>query len=133
MNKKMFISVVVLFILSMTLGILVHGVLLHGDYGQLPGLFRTKEDSANHFFFMLLSHLLKAAGFTWIYLKGKENKPFFGQGVRYGIAIAVLMTIPLYLIYYAVQPMPGVLVFKQILFETLGVVLMGIVVAWLNK
>jgi len=43
------------------------------------------------------------------------------------------MTIPMYLIYYAVQPMPSALVYKQIVFDTLGVLLMGVVVAWLNK
>jgi hypothetical protein len=29
--------------------------------------------------------------------------------------------------------MPGAMVAKQIVFDTIGVVLMGIVVAWLNK
>jgi hypothetical protein len=74
-----------------------------------------------------------AIGFVWIYRQGREDKPFLAQGVRYGIAIAVLMTIPIYLIYYAVQPMPGMLVAKQIAFDTIGVILMGIVVAWLNR
>jgi len=45
----------------------------------------------------------------------------------------VLMIIPMYLFYYAVQPMPSATVFKQIVFDTIGVILMGIVVAWLNK
>jgi hypothetical protein len=43
------------------------------------------------------------------------------------------MTIPTYLIYYAVQPMPGALVFRQIVFDTVGIVAMGIAVAWINK
>jgi hypothetical protein len=47
--------------------------------------------------------------------------------------MAVLRTIPTYLIYYTVQPMPGAMVVKQIVFDSIGVVLMGIVVAWLNK
>ena len=29
--------------------------------------------------------------------------------------------------------MPSALVYKQIVFDTLGVLLMGVVVAWLNK
>lgn len=133
MNKRMLISIVVIFIASMGLGFLVHGLLLHQDYAQLPGLFRTEEDSANYFPYMLFAHVLIAIGFVSIYLKGKEDKPFLMQGVRYGIAIAVLMTIPTYLIYYAVQPMPTTLVFRQIVFDTGGIVLLGILVAWLNK
>jgi len=56
-----------------------------------------------------------------------------GQGVRFGLAVALLMTIPIYLIYYAVQPMPEALVAKQIVFDTIGVILMGIAVAYLNR
>jgi hypothetical protein len=55
---------------------------------------------------MLLAHVFLAVGFVWVYVKGKENKPFLIQGIRYGAAIAVLTTIPTYLIYYAVQPRP---------------------------
>jgi hypothetical protein len=133
MNKKFFISVVVIFVVSMLLGFLVHGVLLNQAYTQLPGLFRTPQDAQAYFPFMLLAHVLISFGFVWIYQRGKEAKPFLTQGIRYGLAIAVLMTIPMYLIYYAVQPMPSALVYKQIVFDTLGVLLMGVVVAWLNR
>ena len=133
MNKKFFISVVVIFVLSMGLGFLVHGVLLNQAYTQLQGLFRTPQDAAAYFPFMLLAHVLIAFGFVWIYQRGKENKPFLAQGIRFGLAVAVLMTIPMYLIYYAVQPMPSTLVYKQIVFDTLGILLMGVVVAWLNR
>jgi len=133
MNKRFLLSVIVIFVLSMALGFFVHGFLLNQDYAQLPGLFRTQEDSANYFPYMLLAHVFIAVGFVWVYVKGKEDRPFLMQGVRFGVAIAILMTIPTYLIYYAVQPMPDAIVIKQIAYDTLGVILMGIVVAWLNK
>ena len=41
-------------------------------------------------------------------MKGREaGKPPVSQGLRFGLAIAALMTVPIYLIYYAVQPWPG--------------------------
>lgn len=49
--------------------------------------------------FMLLAHVFVAVGFVWVYLMGREDKPFLAQGVRYGVAIAVLTTVPTYLIY----------------------------------
>jgi hypothetical protein len=64
---------------------------------------------------------------------GREAKPFLGQGVRFGLAVAVVGVIPTYLIYYAVQPMPGNVVAKQIVFDTIAMVLMGIVCAWINQ
>jgi hypothetical protein len=48
-------------------------------------------------------------------------------------AVAVLMTIPMYLIYYAVQPWPGAVVVKQIVFDVIGVLAMGVVVALINQ
>jgi glucose uptake protein GlcU len=132
-NKKSLISVSVMFVMSMLVGLVAHGILLAPDYLALPTLFRSAEDQNGTFFFMLLAHVFIAIGFVWIYVHGKEDKPFLGQGIRYGLAVAVLVAVPTYLIYYAVQPMPGIVAFKQILFDTVGYVLMGIVVAALNK
>ncbi len=39
----------------------------------------------------------------------------------------------MYLIYFAVQPMPGNLVAKQIVFDTIAMVIMGIACAWINQ
>ena len=133
MTKKFWISVVVMFVVSMALGFVVHGALLAPEYAKLPNLFRQGADAESHFVAMLLAHLFIAVGFTWIYLRGRENKPFVGQGLRYGLAVAVLTTIPTYLIYLAVQPMPEALVVKQIIFDTIAMMVMGVVVAWINK
>jgi len=134
MNLKFIISVVVLFVLSMGLGFLVHGTLLADQYGQLPNLYRTMEDSENYFGFMIAGHLLIAIGLTWIYRMGHEaGKPWLAQGIKFGIAVAVLSTIPMYLIYYAVQPAPQSLMMGQIMYDVPAVIVMGIVTALINK
>jgi len=131
MDKRFWISVVVIFVVSLVLGWVVHGTLLEVEYARLPNLFRPVAEQRGYFPLMLLANALFALAFTWIYRKGLEpGKPFFGQGLRYGVAIAVLMTIPTYLIYYAVQPVPDGLVAKQIVYDVIAVVIMGIVVAW---
>jgi membrane protease YdiL (CAAX protease family) len=134
MNMRFLVSVVVLFIVSMVLGFVVHGLLLGGDYQKLtPNLFRTEPDSQAHFAWMLIAHVLMAVGFTWVYRAGRNNRPWLGQGVRFGIAIALLAPIPGYLIYYAVQPMPFDLVVKQVVFDTIAMVVMGISAAAINR
>ena len=133
MNKKFLLSTVALFVLSMFLGVLVHAVLLKGDYSQLPHLYRTEQAQMGYFHWMVLAHVLIAASFVWIYQQGRSDKPWLGQGVRFGIAAAMLMTVPIYLIYYAVMPLPGAMVAKQVIFDSIGVVIMGITVAWLNR
>jgi uncharacterized membrane protein len=133
MDKRFWICVVATFVMFLAFGFLVHGILLAPDYAALGGLFRSEADQTRHFPFMLLAHLLASFAFVWIYARGKENKPAFSQGLRYGLAVAVLMIVAKFLIYYAVQPMPGVTVAKQIVFDTIGVVVMGIVVAHLSR
>ena len=63
----------------------------------------------------------------------KREGPAVSQGIWYGLAVASLMIVPKFLIYYAVQPLPGVVVFKQIIFDTIALIVMGVVVALLNK
>jgi hypothetical protein len=127
------ISAAVLAVLSLLLGGVVHAWLLAPEYAKLTTLFRPPADQQNYFAYMIVAHICIGIGFTWIYRQGRERKPFLGQGVRFGVAVAVLMTVPMYLIYYAVQPMPGALVVKQIVFDTICFVLMGIVAAWINQ
>lgn len=133
MDRKFAISVVVLFVLLWVIGFVVHGVLLNADYAKLPNLMRPMSEFQNLWPFMALAYLSTAVAFTWIYTKGKESKPWLAQGVRFGIAVAFLMTIPIYLIYYVVMPFPLSLVIKQIIYDTIGVVILGAAVAWINR
>ncbi len=134
MSARFSISVVVMFVMAMAAGFVIHGMLLGPEYAKLTGLFRPETDQARYFPVMLLAHLSLAIGFAWIYIRGREpGKPFLGQGIRYGIAVAVLTTIPTYLIYLAVQPMPEAVVAKQIMFDAIGLLAMGVVVAWINR
>ena len=47
--------------------------------------------------------------------------------------VSFLVTIPLYLVYYAVEPMPGMLVAKQIACDSIVMILMGVVVSMIIK
>jgi hypothetical protein len=82
---------------------------------------------------MILADTLIGFGYTWIHLKGRDPaKPPVAQGLRFGAALAIAFLIPNYLIYYAVQPWPAVVV-KQILFDTVGRLVMGVAVALINQ
>jgi hypothetical protein len=133
MSKRFLISTAAMFIMSMAIGFLVHGYLLAPEYAQLPGLFRTEADSAQYFPYIVLANLCSSVAITWLYLKTKGDRPVLIHGAMFGLAIAALMIIPRFLIYYAVQPMPGAMVIKQIIFDTIGLVLMGIAIAYINQ
>ena len=132
MNKKLIIAWIVIFVAWFLGSFVVHGVLLNPDYTRLAGtLFRTPADSQHYFPLMILAHVMLSGAFVWIYARGVEPKPWLGQGVRFGIVVAFLTTIPTYTIYFVVQPMPVDTVVKQILFDSALMVLLGVIVAWL--
>ena len=135
MNKRFVVSVAVLFVVSMLFGFLVHGTILAAEYTKLAnaGIYRTPEQAHPLMGFMLLANLAYAIGLTWIYRMGRDNRPWMGQGFRFGLAIATLTTIPTYLIYYVVTPMPSDVVAKQIVLDAIGMVILGIVAAAVNR
>ena len=133
MRKRFWIQVLVLFVLAMALDALLHGVLLKGRYDALGGLYRPDADQQRHLPWMLLAHLVYAFAFVWIYRHGHEERPWLTQGLRYGFAVALIAQIPTYLIYYAVQPLPGDLVAQQSFLGTAAVLLEGGVGAGMTR
>ena len=133
MDKKFLVSWLILFVVWMMGSFVVHAVLLNADYKALHGLFRSESDAQVFFPLMVIAHIFLSGALVWIYSRGVEAKPWLAQGVRFGIAVAFLTVIPTYIIYYVVQPMPGATVVKQLIFDGILTVLLGMVVAFLYR
>ncbi len=130
MGKRFFFAWAAIFVLWMVGSIVVHGSLLHDDYMQLPNLFRPEADAQRYLPLMIVAHVILSGAFVWIYSRGVEDKPWLMQGIRYGVAIALLTVVPTYIIYYVVQPMPGATVVRQIVFDGLLLVALGVAAAY---
>lgn len=133
MNRRFFIAWVVIFIAWMAGSFAVHGAALHADYEKLKTLFRPEAEAQRYFPLMILAHVILSGAFVWIYSRGVEAKPWLGQGLRFGVAVAALAVIPMYLIYYVVQPMPGALVAKQIVYDTILMLILGAIAAFMYR
>jgi hypothetical protein len=133
MNKKFAIAWLAIFVAWMIGSFIVHGTLLHADYAKLPNLFRPEADAQQYFPLMIVAHVIMSGAFVWIYSRGVEAKPWLGQGIRFGLVVALLTVVPTYTIYYVVQPMPGVHVLKQIVFDGVLLLVLGAVVAFLYR
>jgi hypothetical protein len=96
MNKKFLVAWLVLFVLYFVGGFVVHGVLLKADYAA-TALMRPEAEAQKLMHLMILAHVLMAGAFVWIYARGVENKPWLGQGLRFGLAVALLF-VPSYII-----------------------------------
>ena len=74
-----------------------------------------------------------AIPFAWIYERGRTEKPWFGQGLRYGIAMAALVPAAKFITYYAIQPIAYAFALHQILLDGAAIVLTALVVARIYK
>jgi hypothetical protein len=133
MSKKFVIAVIVAFVLFTCLGYLVHGYMLAGAYSHFATLWRSVDDTTKHMPFLLLANLVTAIAFVWIYERGRQDKPFLGQGIRFGIAMAALVPAAKFITYYAIQPIPHALALHQILFDGIAIVITAVVVAFIYK
>ena len=130
MNTKKFLIVwVVVFIVGFLLNFTIHGVLLNEDYSQLTNLLRTETDAQNHFHYMIVANVLYSLALAWIYAQGVTEKPWIGQGIRFGVAVWLMTAVPVYLTYYAVQPWPPEVIYKSIGFDLVRITLLGIIAA----
>jgi hypothetical protein len=133
MDKKFWISGFAISILALLLDFIIHGLLLSPDYMAQAQLYRSEADQSGHAMWMIIAHLFYGFGLTWIYQRGVSAAPPMGQGLRFGLAVGLTFAVSNYLIYYAVQPLPGVLVGKQIIFEIIANCILGVALAFLNK
>jgi hypothetical protein len=135
MDKRFWISGIAAFLIVFTGGWLVHGMLLTADYMKTPQLFRSAVEPRGPYVpFMVAAYVLMGFAFTWIYRQGiAANRPWLVQGIRFGLAAALMGQIPLYLIYYVVQPMELSTVIKQVIGDGITMIVCGIVVAFINR
>ena len=130
--KKLILTIVVTFIVANLTGFLIHAVLLGPDYMKVKHLFR--PEGAEKLLWINVAYLAFAIGAVWIYAKGVEaNRPWIGQGLRYGLAIWLVLAVPSFLIAYATQPLPMGLTMKQVGFEFIDKLLIGVVIAALYR
>jgi hypothetical protein len=133
MGKQFWISGVVMSIATLLAGFVIHGLLLSGDYSALSEVYRNDQESAGYMHWMLIAHVFLGFAMTWVYRQGRTMDAPIGQGIRFGVALSCLSTIPWFLIYLAVLRIPQELTFKQIAFEIPSMLLLGVLVAYLNR
>lgn len=130
-TKRLILTIIVVFVVANLTGFLIHAYLLQADYMLIKEHYRPAGQEK--MIFINLAYLAFAIGSVWVYAKGVEDKPWLGQGIRFGIAMALVLVVPSFFIAYAVQLVPSALMVKQIMFESVDKVFLGIVTAALYR
>lgn len=124
--KRIVLAVVVVFVVLVVAGFLIHAVWLGSTYQGMreDGFsFRTPDALQHRLWIIWLSDLLYAALFVWVYLRGREDKPWMGQGLRYGVLMTFFTIVALN--EYAVYNLQHMLVVKWIVAGGAVVVVLG--------
>ncbi len=129
--KRLVLTILAVFVAANLTGFFIHAIWLAADYVRVAELYRPENEV--RMIWINLGYLAFAIGAVWIYARGVENKPWLGQGIRFGIALWLVTAVAYFFIAYAVQPIPTVLMAKQVLYEGINKVLLGILTAALYR
>jgi hypothetical protein len=130
---KLLLRTIAVAIAMFALGYVGHQLLLGRAYAAIEPIMRNKTDMMARMPFALINCLAFSAAFVWIYSQGRSAKPWLGQGLRFGVAVWALASVPLYLTNYVIEPWPGMFVAKILGWELVAALLLGILVAGLSK
>ncbi len=129
--KKLVLTIIVVFVVANITGFLIHATLLAPDYMVVKEHYR--PEGQEKMIWICLAYLAFAIGSVIVYAKGVEAKPWLGQGIRFGILMWLVLTVPSFFIAYAVQPVPTMLMVKQVLFEGIDKIVLGVITAALYR
>ena len=128
MNKvRLILTIIAVFIVANSSGYFIHAIWLKQDFVPVANLYRPMGEQK--LLWIILAYVSFAIGSVLVYARGVEDKPWLGQGVRFGLLMFLVLTIPSFFIAYAVQPIPAILMSKQVLSELVDKLFLGIVTA----
>jgi hypothetical protein len=127
--KKTFLAIVAGFVLISAGRFLLHNVLLAQQYARSSDVWRLPAEFMHRVWILYVANFLFVSAAALIYARGVESKPWLGQGIRFGVLLALATVVPNSLIQYAVYPIPHELALHWIIGEAALAVLLGIVLA----
>jgi hypothetical protein len=133
MNKRLWTTFIVVFVVYFFLGWLVNEVLLASAYQSLPpDMMRSNDVVMSNLWMIAVSQLFYTFFFTFIFSKGFENKGWM-EGARFGFYVGLMVSIPAAYVAYATQPIPYSLALQWFIYGTLSNIIIGVVAALMYK
>jgi hypothetical protein len=131
MNVKKFIAAsLAVYVVSLALGFLVHGVILRATYDSIKNVWR--PDMQSKMWIEWLDGLIVSFLFTYIFIKGYQGRGIM-EGLRFGLVIGLFVSIPMAYGTYMIIPIPYYLALQWFFYGTLQAILLGAVAAMVYK
>src|SRR5262245_35857351 len=124
-TKRLFLTILVLFVANFVMNFLIHGVWLQSTYKETMSLWRSEPEMQSRFGLMLLGHSLFASTFACLWAAGYAEMQCVGCASTYGVLMA-LFGQSLSIINYVVMPLPPGLVAKWVVAGLVQGLLLGL-------
>jgi hypothetical protein len=110
---------VVVFLLANVGAVIVHGFLLAADYEPYEGtLLRRGTEPAWQFVFLPVVHLSFTIGLVWLFRVARaDDDRWVPRALKLGAIAWLIGPAPMFLLWYAEQPWPGIILVKQLPYE----------------
>jgi hypothetical protein len=128
--KKWVISSIAVYITFEILNMLIHGLILGKEYTALANIWR--PEMMDIMWVMSIANLIFSFFFVFIFSKGYEGHGII-EGIRYGLIIGLFINIFSVLNQYVIYPLPLNVAIQWLLFNTLQMVVCGIVASLVYK
>jgi len=131
-SKRMILAVLAVFVGLVVAGFLIHVTWLGSTYQAMRDngfSFRTPDALQHRLWLIWLSDLLYAILFVWVYVRGREDTPWLGQGIRYGVLMTLFTIMPNSLNDYVTYNLSHTLVVKWMASGGAVLIILGLIVA----
>jgi uncharacterized PurR-regulated membrane protein YhhQ (DUF165 family) len=128
--KRFFMAGLVTYVVVQALDFVINEVFLKSTNEAVKGLWR--PEMASRMWLMYIVGLVATLLFTYIFVKGRENKGIV-EGVRYGIIIWLFMIVPMNVSMWVLLPIPYIIIVRWMLVGLLEMLIAGILVAVIYK
>lgn len=133
MGKRFWICAMVVSMAALVLGLVVHGLLLRGDYIAHAALYRSQAEATARFAWILLAYALIGTSMTWLYHRLHDTDQVrLRDGLGFGLAIGLVSFVPWHLLTHVGQPLPLSLMVRQSVLDLVAAGLLGMLLAWLR-
>jgi hypothetical protein len=133
MDKRFWVCGIVVGAAGLILGFIVHGLLLRADYQALASLYRTQAQANAQAPWIIPAYLMLGLAMTWLYRRMPASDGVdLRRGARFGLAVALVSYVPWHMLAFVAHPLPLSLMLRQVAFDAVAMVLLGMVLAWLQ-
>ena len=133
-NKRCLAATVAVFGILVVTCFLIHGLMLKEAYQATASLWRPMEDMKSFMWMWWVLYLVNALILPYFYSKGYESgKSPLGQGLRFGLAVGLLLSTGMSLGTYLMIAMPASLALIWFSTGMIQYTIIGIVIALIHQ